>query len=176
MAIPLSRRHFALAGAAYLAASALGCVCGKMRPKSKRIGEVVTGRTATTLEGSSVSFPEPGKVTVVDFWATWCEPCHELMPELESLWKEYAGEGLVVVGVEAGDARRTVADHVHKLGLTYATVIDDRGGIRRDYSVDSLPHTVVMDRHGRIRSEVVGMSNSGVREIRGAVETALREA
>ena len=61
------------------------------------------------------------------------------------------------------------------MGLTYANVMDRDGQIQRAFGVKSLPHTVVIDRQGRIRVEVVGMSRSGVQEIRSAVEHALED-
>lgn len=171
------RRKLLLAGVASLAALPVSCcVCRDPGSDSKRVGTPVADRTATTLEGVPIRFPEAGKVTVVDFWATWCQPCHALIPELESLWKQHRAEGLAVVGVESGAPPGTVADDVRRLGITYTTVIDRGGAIQRAYQIETLPHTVVIDRSGRIASEVVGMSRAGVREIERAVSEALKAA
>jgi peroxiredoxin len=91
-----------------------------------------------------------GKIVVVDFWATWCGPCVDSLPGLARLHADLGGDGAVVLVNldDPADARDLVDRHAPGLPLLY----DTSGDVARRYGVEPLPHTVVIDRDGRVRS------------------------
>ena len=94
-----------------------------------------------------------GKVLVVNFWATWCGPCREEMPDLVRAQKEYGAKGLQIVGIAADDADK-VQQFAKEIQLNYPALIGGYAAI--DLSKDlgnslvALPFTLVVDRHGRV--------------------------
>jgi len=94
-----------------------------------------------------------GKVLVVNFWATWCGPCREEMPDLVRAQKEYGAKGLQIVGIAADDADK-VQQFAKEIELNYPALIGGYAAI--DLSKDlgnslvALPFTLVVDRHGKV--------------------------
>jgi cytochrome c biogenesis protein CcmG/thiol:disulfide interchange protein DsbE len=90
-----------------------------------------------------------GKAVVVNFWASWCEPCKTESKALEQTWRRYRGKGLVVLGVDyndvRGDAKRFASHH----GLTYP-IVRDKGGVGDRYGLTGVPETFFVDRRGRL--------------------------
>jgi thiol-disulfide isomerase/thioredoxin len=85
-----------------------------------------------------------GRVVVVNFWASWCEPCREEMPRLERVSRAYAGRPVTVIGVAASDARPAAEAFLRRVGVTFPTVFDPKGiqaGIASRWSVAGLPQT-----------------------------------
>lgn len=133
-------------------------------------------RQEPLLGGSTVKFPQPGRVTLVDFWATSCEPCKAMMPRLERLWQERREQGLDVIGVASDDNPGLVIQHLKALGVTYPNVVDAAGGLRGDFRVGVIPHTVVIDRRGCVRHSADGGSVAKVDELVSVVTSVLAEA
>jgi thiol-disulfide isomerase/thioredoxin len=94
-----------------------------------------------------------GKVLIVNFWATWCEPCKEEMPRFIKLQDEYGGKGLQFVGV-AIDQPDKVRAFAKDIGLNYPTLVGGYGAIELSKTlgnnVGALPFTVVLDRAGAV--------------------------
>jgi cytochrome c biogenesis protein CcmG/thiol:disulfide interchange protein DsbE len=101
-----------------------------------------------------------GKAVVLNFWASWCVPCKEEAPDLEELWREKRGDGLVVVGVDAKDFRRDARRFAGRFGLTFPLVYDGPGDIASDWGLTGVPETYVIDRQGRVIESFVGAVNS----------------
>jgi peroxiredoxin len=93
---------------------------------------------------------------VVNFWATWCEPCQDELPDLQAVWEEYQGQGVVVVGVAFEDDEGAVQKMVDEFALTYPVGIDVGGNITAAYGVTGVPETFVVDADGRIAHVFIG--------------------
>ncbi len=97
-----------------------------------------------------------GKAVVVNFWASWCDPCEDESPYLEALWRDRRGDGLVLVGVNEEDVSKDARRFARRQGLTYPLVRDRSGELRDDYKLRGYPETFVLDRRGRIAALVRG--------------------
>ncbi len=99
-----------------------------------------------------------GRPLVVNFWATWCEPCRHEMPLLEEIHRKYAKDGIEIVGI-AVDYREPVEKFVHQLGIEYPVLIGDKGGLAAvtAFGMDTvLPFSVFADRDGQIVTLKIG--------------------
>lgn len=96
-----------------------------------------------------------GKIVVIEFWASWCGPCRETMPHVEKLHKEFKDRGVVVLGMndeEIADAKRFVQKH----GYTFPTLIDVESAVSKQYGIQAIPQTFVIDRDGKIAAHFMG--------------------
>ncbi|HEY3578526.1 MAG TPA: TlpA disulfide reductase family protein [Gaiellaceae bacterium] len=92
-----------------------------------------------------------GKTVVLNFFASWCQPCKREAPDLESLWRHDRSDGLIVLGVDSGDTRGSARRFLSAHGVTYPVVFDpDQTLALGRYAVPGLPATYVIDPAGRI--------------------------
>ena len=100
-----------------------------------------------------------GRPLVVNFWATWCPPCVEEMPELSALYKERKAKGLQMIGIGIDSAAK-VADFSTKSPVAYPLAVAGLSGteLARAFgnATGGLPFTVLIDRHGRIAQRIPG--------------------
>jgi cytochrome c biogenesis protein CcmG, thiol:disulfide interchange protein DsbE len=104
-------------------------------------------------EGSISLASLRGKAVVMNFWASWCEPCKEEAPRLEAAWKRYRDRGVVVLGIDAQDFRRDARGFVARYGITYPIVHDGPGATLGRYGVTGFPETWFVGRNGRLVGE-----------------------
>ncbi len=99
-----------------------------------------------------------GRVVVLNFWATWCAPCKQEMPEFQALQTARGDRDLVVLAVNATatDNREAAIDFVRSLGLTFPIAFDTKGDVMRAYGVQGLPATFFIDRDGVVRARSLG--------------------
>jgi cytochrome c biogenesis protein CcmG/thiol:disulfide interchange protein DsbE len=113
-----------------------------------------------TLDGGKFVLSEQrGKPVVLNFWATWCQPCQRELPALQQAAEHY-GDHVVFVGVDQGETADAVQTYVNKLGLTFTIPMDAKGDVGYQYNVKGLPTTYFIDAAGVIRSFWMGEMNS----------------
>ena len=105
-----------------------------------------------------------GKTVVLNFFASWCDPCKREAPVLEQLWRQDRARGLVVLGIDANDARGDARKFVLKHDVTYPVVFDHDGAVASTrYGIQDLPVTYVLNPRGRIvGGQILGPVNEHV--------------
>ena len=92
-----------------------------------------------------------GRPVVLNVWASWCEPCKDEAPLLESLWNDYKGKGLVVLGLNTQDLPDKASRFIVDNGLTFPSVRDGSTRTERKFGTTQVPETFVIDPDGRVR-------------------------
>jgi thiol-disulfide isomerase/thioredoxin len=111
-----------------------------------------------------------GKTVLLDFWATWCEPCQVVAPILQRVSQKHGNDGLVVVGVNTSDRAGMAPLFAQKHGLSYPIVYDAGDAVAHLYGVGSLPTLVVINARGEIAATRTGA------ESESEIEALIREA
>lgn len=96
-----------------------------------------------------------GSITIVNFWATWCQPCRREMRDLQTLYESYPGQ-LRILAVNLGESLQVARDWIIHLGLTYDILLDQHGALAARYQVRGLPTTLVLDSDHIIRRVYYG--------------------
>lgn len=113
--------------------------------------------TLHAMSGSNLRLQEQrGRVVLVNFWATWCEPCRAEMPSLEQLAASQRDTGLRVIAVNFREGEPAVRRFIGNTPLSLPIVRDADGAAARAFGINIFPSTVAIDRQGRTRFIVVG--------------------
>jgi peroxiredoxin len=97
-----------------------------------------------------------GRVVLLTFWAAWCAECRPEMPLFERLHRDFAAQGLTVLGVNVREGTGVIERYAQELGLTFPLVLDPRGQITALYGVLGLPTTFLIGRDGRAVALAIG--------------------
>ena len=92
-----------------------------------------------------------GKVVIVDFWATWCEPCKKSFPKLQDLYVKYKASGLQIVALSEDDDKGGIPEFGTSYGAEFPLVWDSDKGVAGKYNPGSMPSTFLVDRKGVVR-------------------------
>jgi peroxiredoxin len=133
-----------------------------------------TGQTTT---GHVVSLADlQGRVVLVNFWASWCAECRPEMPLFERLHRDFAAQGLTVLGINVREETDHIQHYARELDLTFALVRDPTGAISRLYGVLGLPTTFLVGRNGRPVALAPGPRAWGSAEARALIQALLAES
>jgi peroxiredoxin len=144
---------FVITGGAY--AEDLFSGLGVIRPK---VRVEAPPFTLASLGGGQMSLEDfKGKVILLNFWHTNCEPCKKEMPSMERLWKKLKDKGFVViaVNVDFGSPERA-EKFLRTHGITFPALLDPGGDVRRTYEVAVLPTSYLIGKDGKFLGKVVG--------------------
>jgi cytochrome c biogenesis protein CcmG, thiol:disulfide interchange protein DsbE len=97
-----------------------------------------------------------GKPIVLNFWASWCDPCKHEAPLLEAIWQRVQSQGVVFLGIDYDDTQGDGLSFLQTYGITYRSAMDTGGAVSINYGVSGVPETFFIDRHGVIVQKVIG--------------------
>lgn len=120
-----------------------------------------------------------GKVVVLDFYATWCEPCRDETPQLVQLQNQFGEKGLQIVGLNVGgeDDRAEVPAYAKEFSIKYQLGYPDDDLVTEYLSDDqSIPQSFVFDRSGKLVKRVVGYNEQSGAELEKVIQTAIESA
>ncbi|MBN9161112.1 MAG: TlpA family protein disulfide reductase [Myxococcales bacterium] len=131
--------------------------------------ESLNGKGPISLEASK------GKVLVVDFWATWCEPCRASFPKLEELSKR-VGDKVEVVGISVDDEKKGIVEFAKENGATFAIGWDEGHTIASRWKVEKMPTTFIVDRSGKVRFIHGGYHDGETKEMEKEIASLFEDA
>lgn len=137
---PWGRREFV-----GVVAAALGCT-----PRGSTKAPVDADGTFVIGDGPSFAALVKGHVVVVDFWATWCEPCRESIPKVIDYARRVAPSGVVVVGVHVGDGHEDARRFAAEAGIDYPLFADPEYRLSGAFGASRVPTVVVLGRNGEV--------------------------
>lgn len=111
-----------------------------------------------------------GQVVMVNFWASWCEPCRKEFPLLDQIYKKYKAAGFTLVGVNVEPDAKDAESFIAKTPVTFPILFDKDSAVSKLYHVAGMPTTVLIDRKGVLRwvhrSYVPGDENEYLNQVR----------
>ena len=129
--------------------------------------------TLKDLAGQDVKFEEllaGNKAVLINFWATWCPPCREEIPDLIKLQKKYADSGFTILGIDVGESKAKVSRFAQQMGMNYPIVLDEDMEVAQQYGIVGIPTTYLVSSDGRI----LGRYHAFTRKLAADVEKALQ--
>lgn len=119
-----------------------------------------------------------GKAVVLNFWASWCDPCVEEAPDLQAAYAKYEKDEVVVLGVNVQDSEQDALAFVEEFDITYPIVRDPNLTLYRELGVRGLPETFFVDKEGVFIGVGSGrqVGQSGTTKTLGAIDPALLES
>ncbi len=113
--------------------------------------------TLTDLRGKTWTLRDlRGKVVLVNFWATWCPPCRKEMPDLETLYRRFGPQGLVILGISDEEAAK-VKPFIEQQKVTYPVLLDPGRRVNELFQIEGIPKTFIYDREGKIVAQSIDM-------------------
>jgi DsbE subfamily thiol:disulfide oxidoreductase len=149
--------------------SSLFRISGRVQP-----GQMAPDFTLTLLDGSRLALADlQGQVVLVNFWATWCEPCEDELPDLQRLWEAYRDEGVMVVGIAEQPESAEVEEMTSRLGVTYPLGLDPENLVAFEYGITGVPETFLVDAEGHVTYFHIGPVT--FEELQGELDALLAE-
>lgn len=147
---------------ALIVISAVWYITGQQETSLPTVGEVNRPAPAfvlPVLQGEDFRLEDyKGKVVLVNFWATWCEPCREETPALQAAYEDLHEQGLEIVGINLtndeisqGKGEKEISAFVNQYGVTYPIALDTEGDVANAFRIYPIPTSYFIDREGNIR-------------------------
>jgi peroxiredoxin len=145
-----------------------------LMPNGYRVGATARDFTLPDLQGHAVSLRDVAArndLTLVTFWATWCLPCRLEMPALADVWKRQHDHGVAILAVNTDGDATAARTFVEEHSLSFPVLLGD-ADVQRQYGIQALPTSMLVDRNATIRWIRVGVAG----DLAAAVATELKNA
>lgn len=126
-----------------------------------------------SLIGQSKVALTPGTVTLVVFWATWCEPCKKLFPKYQELYVNHKASGLEIAAVSVDEERSGIADFAKRLGATFPVGWDEGWKVADQYQRPGVPTAYIIGKSGKVKHIHRGYRDGEENEIEKEIESLL---
>jgi cytochrome c biogenesis protein CcmG/thiol:disulfide interchange protein DsbE len=154
-----------------LAILLLGGALGLAAPLKE--GDAFPDLAQCNIEGSLPDLR--GKIVLVDFFASWCDPCKESFPAMEELHRKYHARGLVVVAVNLDQKKTDMEDFLKQHPVSFTIVRDAGNKLVRQVKIPTMPSSFLLDREGKVRAFHLGFKGAETRQkYAGEIEALLR--
>lgn len=129
--------------------------------KKAQTGPLQTGMSPdfslTGFDGREVTLSElRGQVVVINFWASWCQPCRQEAAYLENTWRKYKDQGVVFIGVDYVDTENEALAYIQEFDITYINGPDLQTRISQAYNIQGVPETFFVAKNGELRGVHIG--------------------
>ncbi len=140
------------------------------------LGDDAPDFTLKTMSGNNLNLNEQrGNIIVINFWASWCGPCRTEMPILQEFHDQYEDLGVAVWGVNVEQENQAGLDYIKELGVDFPIFFDASNQISAAYNVEAMPTTVIIDRHGKVRSVFRGYQKGYEKKYAKVIKQLIRE-
>lgn len=113
--------------------------------------------TLTSFDGQAVTLKElRGNVVIINFWASWCQPCRQEAKYLEQTWRNYQDQGVIFIGVDYLDTESAALAYIDEFDITYFNGPDLGTRISQAYNIQGVPETFYVAKNGELRGVKVG--------------------
>jgi len=116
-----------------------------------------------------------GQVVMLNFWASWCGPCRQEMPLLDSIYKKYGKAGFTMLGVNVEPDSKAANDWLKQTPVTFPILYDTDSKVSKLYGVSGMPSTVIVDRKGTVRMIHRGYKPGDEEQYLSSIRTLMRE-
>jgi peroxiredoxin len=128
------------------------------------------------IDGNTVSLSDlKGSVVYVDFWATWCPPCRESFPWMESMHQRYQDLGLQIVAISLDQKSDLIKSFLKSHNASFTILHDSEGGTAEAFKVKGMPSSYLVDRKGNIRMRHAGFNDDDKAELESKIKQLLTE-
>jgi thiol-disulfide isomerase/thioredoxin len=150
---------------------------GAAGTESPMVGKDAPDFKLALLDGKTFHLAEnKGQVIVLDFWATWCGPCIQAMPQIDRVTHEFADKGVKLIAVNLQETPAQISSLLERLKLSPTVVLDKDGVVAAKYGANAIPQTVVIDRQGKVTRLFIGGGPKLGDQLREALQAALGPA
>lgn len=149
-----------LASITLLALALVWVVAGTLEARVVNAGDTAPDFTITTDRGRTITRDNfGGKILVLNFWATWCAPCIEELPTLDAFQRQFAPQGVVVLGVSIDRNEKIYRSFLERAQLSFQTARDPDANLSASYGTFQVPESYILDRSGKVIEKVISNQN-----------------